>query len=83
MARAASRPSFRPLARSILQASWDFDPTRGVFLGLHRYDGQLPVLTKATIDRRVEVVRRQLKALDAVIVALLLVLQREARRRLR
>jgi len=65
MARRTSRPSFSSLSKSILRSAWEFDPTRGVFLGLHEYDGRLPVLTKATVERRAATIRRQLKALDA------------------
>ncbi len=65
MALRTSGKSFSSLSKSILDASRTFDPTRGVFVGLHRYDGQLPVLAKATIEKRVAVVRRHLRALDA------------------
>lgn len=62
--RRASKPSISALSKSILSANWEFDPTRGVNVGLHRYDGRLPVYTKATIERRVGRIRRDLKALD-------------------
>ena len=65
MARSRPKPSFPRLAKSILEAAWEFDPTRGVYLGLHRYDGRLPTYTKATIERRVGRIRRDLRALDA------------------
>lgn len=65
MAQHRSTSSFRSLSESILRAAWEFDPTRGVFLGLHEYDGGLPVLTTATVERRVGAIRRQLKALGA------------------
>lgn len=65
MARRASQPSFSSLSRSILRAAREYDPTRGVSLGLHQYDGRLPVITKATVERRVAAIRRQLKSLDA------------------
>ncbi len=54
------------MSKSILHAAREFDPTRGVYVGLHRYDGRLPVYTKATIERRVARIRRDLKTLDAV-----------------
>ncbi len=65
MPRRASGPSVSALSKSILNASWEFDPTRGVYVGLHRYDGRLPVYTKSTIERRVGRIRRDLKSLDA------------------
>ncbi len=61
----ASRPSISALPKDILRAAWEFDPTRGVNVGLHRYDGRLPVYTRATIERRVGRIRRDLNALDA------------------
>ncbi len=64
MAPRNPRPSFRSFSRSILEASWEFDPTRGASLGLHRYDGRLAVYTKTTIERRVARVRRDLARLD-------------------
>ncbi len=66
MPRRASKKSVSAVSKSILQAAWEFDPTRGVYVGLHRYDGRLPVYTKVTIERRVARVRRDLKMLDAV-----------------
>ncbi len=65
MPRRASKPSVSVLSKSILRATWEFDPTRGAYLGLHRYDGRLPVYTKAAIERRVGRIRRDLRALDA------------------
>lgn len=52
------------MSKSILEAAWEFDPTRGVALGLHRYDGRLPVVTRATVERRAAAIRRGLKSLD-------------------
>ena len=65
MPRRAPKSSVSALSKSILRAAWEFDPTRGVSVGLHRYDGRLPVYTKATIERRAGRIRRDLKALDA------------------
>ncbi len=66
MARTSSRSSFRSLSKAILEASWEFDPTRGVGLGLHRYDGRLPAYTKASVDRRLARVRGDLARLERV-----------------
>ncbi len=65
MPRRASKPSVPALSKSILQAAWAFDPTRGAALGLHRYDGLLPTYTRATVERRAGRIRRDLKALGA------------------
>ena len=66
MPRRRSKPSVSALSKSILRATWEFDPTRAANLGLHRYDGRLPVYTKATIERRVGRIRRDLTSLDAL-----------------
>ncbi len=66
MPQPASKTSVSAVSRSILHGAWEFDPTRGVYAGLHRYDGRLPVYTKATIERRVARIRRDLKTLDTL-----------------
>ena len=68
MPRRVSNATLSAVSKSILRTAWEFDPTRGVSLGLHRYDGRLPVYTRTTVERRVTRIRRELRALDAVAV---------------
>ena len=66
MPRSPSKTSFPRLAKSILTAVRDANPTRAASQGLHRYDGRLPDYSRRSVERRVNRVRRDLRALDAL-----------------
>jgi uncharacterized protein (DUF885 family) len=65
MARKQSAATFNAMAKEILRARWDFHPTGAAASGLHRYDGVLPNYSKASVRRRVAVIDKHLRALDA------------------
>src|SRR5438876_10633706 len=64
LAPTARRPAFPRLAKRILDDYWSFHPTTAAALGIHRYDGTLPVYTAATLRAFTTRVREYIDAPD-------------------
>ena len=54
------------LSERLIGEHWDFYPTAGSRIGKHEFDGRLPDLTPASINRRKSEIRRGLSALQAL-----------------
>ncbi len=58
------------LSERIITEHWEFYPTAGARIGLHKYDGRLPDLSASSIRLRIQQLRRgqsELRALDSSI----------------
>ncbi|HYM39781.1 MAG TPA: DUF885 family protein, partial [Thermoplasmata archaeon] len=62
----ASKSAFSKLAKGILTAYWEANPTEAVFYGLHRYGGRVMDLRPVSMQRRLARIRRDLNSLVAV-----------------
>ena len=58
--------AFEDLSRRLIEEYWSFYPTSGSRIGKHEYDGRLPDLSRASLQRRVEQVQKGLASLSAV-----------------
>ena len=58
--------AFGDLSRRLIEEYWSFYPTSGSRIGRHEYDGRLPDLSRASLQRRVEQVQKGLASLSAV-----------------
>ena len=62
-----SMAAFEALSERIIREHWDFYPTAGARIGRHEYDGRLPDLSPAQINRREREIREAIadvRALD-------------------
>lgn len=66
LAKASRQDPFLKLAKTILADYWSFHPTASASAGLHRFDGQLPVYTAATLGAFANRVQKYLAALDRI-----------------
>ena len=58
--------AFGQLSERLIAEHWDFYPTAGARIGRHEYDGRLPDLTPASVNRRKAEIRRGLSDLQAL-----------------
>ena len=66
MPRRSRRTPFPRLAKKILDDYWSFHPTSAASVGLHRFDGVLPVYTTTSLAAFATRARGHLKALDRI-----------------
>ena len=59
-------PAVEALAQRAIREHWDFLPTAGSRIGMHKYDGRLPDFSTDRIRRRVEELHQTLAQLSAL-----------------
>ena len=66
MSTSSPYQTFQDLAQQQVLDHWDFYPTAGSRIGRHEYDGRLPDLSAAALNRRKETLRHSLARLSAI-----------------
>ena len=66
MSTGSAYQAFEDLAQQQVLEHWDFYPTAGSRIGRHEYDGRLPDLSAAALNRRKDALRHGLARLSAL-----------------